>query len=121
MKKLLVLTVSFLLALGCSNSASAARSGDVMRLTNRETAEFCALLDKDPQSMDDFFHNAGILVVTGEGEEPPVNLEADFHLAVQAGEVLVNGQVCTMRGKKLRPGDTVSFRGEEYAVAYAHP
>ena len=42
-------------------------------------------------------------------------------LAVQAGEVLVNGQVCTMRGKKLRPGDTVSFRGEEYAVAYAHP
>ena len=42
-------------------------------------------------------------------------------LAVQAGEVLVNGQVCTMRGKKLRPGDTVSFQGEEYAVAYAHP
>ena len=42
-------------------------------------------------------------------------------LAVQAGEVLVNGQVCTMRGKKLRPGDTVSFRGEEYAVAYADP
>ena len=86
MKKLLVLTVSFLLALGCSHSALAARSGDVMRLTNGETAEFRALLDKDPQSMDDFFRNAGILVVTGEGEEPPVNLEADFHLAVQAGE-----------------------------------
>ena len=26
-------------------------------------------------------------------------------LAVQNGEVLVNGEVCTMRGKKLRPGD----------------
>ena len=35
------------------------------------------------------------------------------------GEVKVNGEVCTMRGKKLRPGDTVTFRGEEYAAAYA--
>ena len=26
-------------------------------------------------------------------------------LAVQNGEVLVNGEICTMRGKKLRPGD----------------
>ena len=25
-------------------------------------------------------------------------------LLVQEGEVLVNGEVCTMRGKKLRPG-----------------
>ena len=40
-------------------------------------------------------------------------------VAVQAGEVLVNGAPCTMRGKKIRPGDTVSFRGEVYAVAYA--
>ena len=25
------------------------------------------------------------------------------------GQVTVNGEVCTMRGKKLRPGDTVRF------------
>ena len=25
------------------------------------------------------------------------------------GQVSVNGEVCTMRGKKLRPGDTVRF------------
>jgi ribosome-associated protein len=25
------------------------------------------------------------------------------------GQVFVNGEVCTMRGKKLRPGDTVRF------------
>ena len=37
----------------------------------------------------------------------------------QGGEEKVNGEVCTMRGKKLRPGDTVTFRGEEYAAAYA--
>ena len=26
---------------------------------------------------------------------------------VQQGQVRVNGEVCTMRGKKIRPGDTV--------------
>ena len=26
---------------------------------------------------------------------------------VQQGAVLVNGEICTMRGKKIRPGDTV--------------
>ena len=26
---------------------------------------------------------------------------------VQSGQVKVNGEVCTMRGKKIRPGDTV--------------
>lgn len=38
---------------------------------------------------------------------------------IQSGEVLVNGEVCTMRGKKIRPGDDVCFRGEHYTVAYA--
>ena len=28
---------------------------------------------------------------------------------VADGEVLVNGEVCTMRGKKIRPGDVVGF------------
>ena len=37
---------------------------------------------------------------------------------VQAGEVKVNGEVCTMRGKKIRPGDDVCFQGEHYTVAY---
>ena len=38
---------------------------------------------------------------------------------VQGGEVTVNGEVCTMRGKKIRPGDVVSFEGQELTVAYA--
>ena len=37
---------------------------------------------------------------------------------VQAGEVTVNGEVCTMRGKKIRPGGDVCFQGEHYTVAY---
>ena len=35
---------------------------------------------------------------------------------VQSGEVLVNGEVCTMRGKKIRPGDVVTFQNQEYAA-----
>lgn len=27
------------------------------------------------------------------------------------GMIKVNGEVCTMRGKKIRPGDTVEFEG----------
>ena len=27
---------------------------------------------------------------------------------IQNGQVLVNGEVCTMRGKKIRPNDTVT-------------
>ena len=38
---------------------------------------------------------------------------------VQAGEVTVNGEVCTMRGKKIRPGDVVAFSGQELTVVYA--
>ena len=38
---------------------------------------------------------------------------------VQGGKVMVNGEVCTMRGKKIRPGDTVLFDGQELTVAYA--
>lgn len=38
---------------------------------------------------------------------------------IQNGEVEVNGETCTMRGKKLRPGDSVRFNGAEYLVADA--
>lgn len=40
-------------------------------------------------------------------------------LLVQEGEVLVNGEVCTMRGKKIRPGDVVDALGQRYGVQYA--
>lgn len=36
---------------------------------------------------------------------------------VQGGEVLVNGEVCTMRGKKLHSGDTVDYAGHAFEVA----
>lgn len=35
---------------------------------------------------------------------------------IQEGEVKVNGEVCTMRGKKLRPGDTFTFAGQTIKI-----
>lgn len=35
---------------------------------------------------------------------------------IQNGEVIVNGEVCTMRGKKMRNGDWAEFNGERYTV-----
>lgn len=35
---------------------------------------------------------------------------------IQEGQVEVNGETCTMRGRKLRPGDTFSFNGVVYAI-----
>ncbi len=37
-------------------------------------------------------------------------------VVIQDGEVKVNGEVCTMRGKKLRPGDSVEFQWKIYNV-----
>ena len=40
-------------------------------------------------------------------------------LVIQDGKVFVNGEVCTQRGKKLRPGDEVRLEGGCYTVRYA--
>ena len=36
-------------------------------------------------------------------------------------QVQVNGEVCTMRGKKLRPGDKFEFMGQTYLIAIHEP
>ena len=48
-----------------------------------------------------------------------VSSGGEAKVLIQEGEVSVNGAVCLQRGRKLRPGDMVSFRGKQYAVAYA--
>ena len=37
---------------------------------------------------------------------------------IQEGYVKVNGEVCTMRGKKLYPGDKFEFMGQSYLISY---
>lgn len=56
--------------------------------------------------LDAFLKFAGFCGTGGEAK-----------LAIEEGRVSVNGQICAMRGKKLRPGDTVAFGGEEAMVA----
>ena len=36
-------------------------------------------------------------------------------------QVKVNGEVCTMRGKKLYPGDKFSFNGDTYVITVHAP
>ena len=38
---------------------------------------------------------------------------------IQDGQVLVNGEPCLQRGKKLRPGDTITFQNRTCTTAYA--
>ena len=37
-------------------------------------------------------------------------------MVIQDGLVEVNGDVCTMRGKKLYPGDRFSYEGQNYLI-----
>lgn len=58
--------------------------------------------------LQDLLKLAGLVYTGGEAK-----------VLIQDGAVTVNGEICTQRGKKLRPGDTVCFDGKELAVAYA--
>ena len=55
--------------------------------------------------LDALLKFAGVTGTGGEAKE-----------AVQAGAVSVNGEVCTMRGKKLRPGDRAVIDDETELV-----
>lgn len=55
--------------------------------------------------LDSFLKLAGIAGTGGHAK-----------ILIQEGEVLVNGEVCTMRGKKLFKGDKVSFEGETFKI-----
>ena len=37
-------------------------------------------------------------------------------IVIQNGEVIVNGEICTMRGKKLHRGDQAEFGGNVFEV-----
>ncbi len=55
--------------------------------------------------LDALLKFAGLTETGGEAKE-----------AVQAGQVMVNGEVCNLRGKKCRPGDRVDYAGESVTV-----
>lgn len=55
--------------------------------------------------LDDFLKFAGVLGTGGMAKA-----------VIQDGLVTVDGEVCTIRGKKLRGGEVVSFNGETVKV-----
>ena len=55
--------------------------------------------------LDQLLKFSGAVMTGGEAKEAVVN-----------GEVTVNGEICTMRGKKIRPGDTVGIDDVELEV-----
>ncbi len=55
--------------------------------------------------LDDLLKNVGV-----------VNTGGHAKIVIQEGEVKVNGEVCTMRGKKLRHGDNVEYERVIYDV-----
>ena len=48
-----------------------------------------------------------------------IGMSYQYNGRLRPAEVLVNGEVCTMRGKKLRPGDVVEALGRSCGVQYA--
>lgn len=55
--------------------------------------------------LQDLLKYAGLVMTGGEAKE-----------RIQSGEITVNGEVCTQRGKKLRAGDTAGCDGIILAV-----
>ena len=47
-----------------------------------------------------------------------VSTGGEAKIIIQEGLVKVNGEVCTMRGEKLRPGDDVEVDGAHYSPCY---
>jgi len=48
-----------------------------------------------------------------------VSTGGEAKVVITEGEVTVNGETCTQRGRKIRPGDAVSYHGRNITVAYA--
>ena len=47
-----------------------------------------------------------------------VSTGGEAKIVIQEGAVSVNGETCTKRGRKIRPGDTVVYQGTTYQVTY---
>ena len=47
-----------------------------------------------------------------------VSTGGEAKIIIQEGDVKVNGEVCTMRGKKIRPGDLVELESLQLTVSY---
>lgn len=74
-----------------------------LKVAPKEHKEF--ILKGEYIRLDDLLKNVGV-----------VNTGGHAKIIIQDGEVKVNGEVCTMRGKKMRSGDSAEFEHVIYDV-----
>ena len=74
-----------------------------VKVAPKEQKDF--VLKGDYIRLDDLLKNAGV-----------VNTGGHAKIIIQDGEVRVNGEICTMRGKKLRKGDCAEYERIVYNV-----
>ena len=48
-----------------------------------------------------------------------VSTGGEAKIAINEGRVALNGEICLQRGKKVRPGDLISYHGRELTVLHA--
>ena len=66
-------------------------------------------IDTEFIRLDDLLKITGIAATGGQAK-----------IMIQSGLILVNGEVCPMRGKKLRDGDTVTVPHEKREIRIAY-
>lgn len=74
-----------------------------VKVVQKEHQDF--ILKGDYIRLDDLLKNVSV-----------VNTGGHAKIVIQDGEVKVNGEICTMRGKKLRSGDSVEYERVIYDV-----
>ena len=74
-----------------------------VKVVKKEEQEF--ILKGEFIRLDDLLKNVGVVQTGGHAK-----------IEIQNGMVKVNGEVCTMRGKKLRTGDEVEYERIIYKV-----
>jgi ribosome-associated protein len=74
-----------------------------VKVVPKEHQEF--ILKGDYIRLDDLLKNVSA-----------VNTGGHAKIVIQDGEVKVNGEICTMRGKKLRSGDSAEYERIIYDV-----
>ena len=130
------MTKDMMILPGCCDSSARLGVADTFGLFMDLAAEHAVAIGNGPVDMQkrglfwltvktriQFFRRPGITeIVTASTWPESVGKKRGnrSYTLSQNGEVLVNGEPCTMRGKKLRPGDDVRFDGVTYCVRAAH-
>ena len=75
------------------------------------------VVKKNPDAMPVLIYSEFIKLDAALKFANAVESGADAKFCIQEGQVKVNGEVCTMRGKKLYPGDTFRYEDQTYLIS----